>query len=142
MSFLNNLLKQKPAKSGIIFIVEDNPVYAKSLETFLKLRIPLIKEIKVFPAGEICLMSLTSNPDVIIIDHFLNSKYHDAETGLEIIKQIRSEKPETNIIAHSSQTDIDVAVKAIKQYQCNYVKKDNEAFKKIERMIMDIYGLN
>ena len=142
MGFLKNILGGKLPKSGIVFIVEDNPAYAKSLELFLKLRIPKIKEIRVFPAGEICLMSLESNPDVIIIDHFLNSKYHDAETGLEIIKQIRTLKPETNIIAHSSQTDINIVVETIKTHQCNYVKKDEQAFKRIEEIIMDVYRLN
>lgn len=79
------------------------------------------------------------NPDIIIIDYFLDSKYYDAETGLEIIKQIRTEKPEVNIIVLSSQEDIDVVLEMVKKYNYSYVKKDGEAFKKIGEIVTEIY---
>lgn len=138
MNFLKNLFKLKTERTGIVFIVEDNKMYSEMLKEFLNTKIPAIKELKVFPVGETCLMELHKNPDVIIIDYFLDSKYYDAETGLEIVKQIRLEKPEMNIIVLSAQEDIEVVLEAVKKYNCSYVKKDENAFGKVEEIVLDI----
>lgn len=140
MNFLKKLFKSKPSETGIIFIVEDNPAYAATLEMFLKSSFPNGKEIKIFPVGETCLMELHRNPDVIIIDYFLDTKYYDAETGLDIVKQIRLQKPEMNIIVLSSQKEIDITLEMVKQYNCSYVKKDENAFEKVEEFLKEIYG--
>ena len=138
MNFLKQLFKSKLPKSKIIFIVEDNPAYAKTLEAFIKTSFPDTKEIKIFPEGETCLMELHRNPDVIIIDYFLDAKYYDAETGLEIIKKIRAQKPEMNIIVLSHQKNIDIVLEAVKTYHCSYIKKDEQAFDRVEEIIKGI----
>lgn len=130
---------ERTGKTGLVFIVEDNKPYAETLKVFLSAEVPAIKELKIFPVGETCLLELKKNPDIIIIDYFLDSKYYDAETGLQIIKQIRAEKPEVNIIVLSSQEDIDVVLEMVKKYNCSYVKKDTEAFEKVGEIVADIY---
>lgn len=140
MNFLKNLFKLRLQKSGIVFIVEDNPVYAKTLEMFLQSSFSDIKEIKIFPLGETCLLELHRNPDVIMIDYILDTKYFDAATGLEIIKQIRSQKPEINIILLSLQNEIEVVREAIKKYNCSYVRKDDHTFDRIEEIVKEIYS--
>lgn len=140
MSFWKDLFKAKEQeKTGLVFIVEDNKPYAETLKVFLGAEVPAIQEMKLFPVGETCLLELKKNPDIIIIDYFLDSKYFDAETGLEIIKQIRAEKPEVNIIVLSSQEDIDVVLEMVKKYNCSYVKKDAEAFEKVGEIVAEIY---
>lgn len=138
MNFLKSLFKSKTIKTGIVFIVEDNPAYAETLKTFLKSGFPQIQEIKIFPVGETCLIELHRNPDLIIIDYFLDTKYYDAETGLENIQKIRAEKPDMNIIVLSSQNDIGVVLEAVKKYNCSYIKKDNDAFTRIEELAREI----
>lgn len=138
MSFLKNLFKQKTAKTGIIFVVEDNAMYAKTLATFIKSTFPQIKEVKIFPVGETCVTELEMHPDLIIMDYFLDSRYTDAETGLEIIKQIRAQHPEMNILVLSSQQDMGIALQSIKTYQCSYVQKDEKAFDRVEEIIKEI----
>ncbi len=140
MSFWKDLFKAKEQeKTGLVFIVEDNKPYAETLKVFLGAEVPAIQEMKLFPVGETCLLELKKNPDIIIIDYFLDSKYFDAETGLEIIKQIRAEKPEVNIIVLSSQEDTDVVLEMVKKYNCSYVKKDAEAFEKVGEIVAEIY---
>lgn len=139
MGFLKELFKSKSPKTGIIFIVEDNIVYAKTLESFLRSSSPAIKEIKIFPVGETCLLEIDRNPDLIIVDYFLDTKYPDAETGLEIIKEIRTQKPEMNILVLSAQQEVDVVLDSIKTYHCSYIKKDEKAFGRVEELIKEIY---
>lgn len=129
--------RKRPDKK-VVFIVEDNEVYAKSLQTFIQNRFPDIKEIKVFRIGEICLMELDRNPNIVIMDYFLNSIYEEADNGIEIIKRIRAQKPLTNIIVLSAQEKFNVVVEAIKLHDCIYVQKDEEAFNKVELSIKEI----
>ncbi len=120
-----------------IFIVEDNEVYAKSLQTFMQSRFPQLQEIKVFRIGELCLMELHRNPGIVIMDYVLNSKYEQANNGLEIIKRIKEEKPLTKIIVLSVQEKFDVILEAIKKYDCSYIPKDKDSFQHIEQLIKD-----
>jgi DNA-binding NtrC family response regulator len=140
MNFLKTLFKSKAEKSGIIFIVEDNNAYAKTLETYIKSSFPSLTEVKLFPVGETCIMELHRKPDIIIIDYFLDAKYDDAATGLDIIKEIRVNNPELNIIVLSSQNEIGVVVEAIKTYKCSYIRKDELAFERVGEIIKDIYS--
>jgi ActR/RegA family two-component response regulator len=120
-----------------VFIVEDNAAYAKTLQGFLILRFADIK-IKNFPVGETCLMQMHRNPNIIIIDYFLNAKYEEAQNGLEIIKRIKAKNPLTNIIVLSAQENYNVVLEAIKQYGCFYVQKGPEAFIKVAELINDL----
>jgi DNA-binding NarL/FixJ family response regulator len=117
-----------------VFLVEDNTVYAKSLQGFLLTHFPDMK-IKLFPVGETCLMKMHLNPDVVIMDYFLNSKYGEAQNGLEIIKRIKEQNPQTNIVVLSAQDNYTVVLDAIKQYGCFYVQKDEGAFNKVQQLI-------
>lgn len=117
--------------------MEDNEVYAKSLQAFIEAHFPEIKEVRTFRIGEMCLMELHRNPGMIIMDYFLNSKYEEAHNGLEIIKRIKSEKPQTSIIVLSAQGKFDVITAAIKQYDCSYVQKDKNSFQSVELLIRE-----
>jgi DNA-binding NarL/FixJ family response regulator len=119
-----------------IFIVEDDTAYAKILKKFLINRFPNAT-VTIFDTGEMCLMEIHRNPNIIIMDYFLNSKFAEALNGLEIIKQIQAHNPLTNIIVLSIQDKYSVIVKTIAQYKCFYVQKDQEAFDKVEQIIYD-----
>jgi two-component system, OmpR family, response regulator len=138
MNFLKKLFKIKSPKSGIVFIVEDNPMYAKTLETFIKSSFPETKEIKICSTGETCLTELQRDPDVILIDYFLDTNDTTAATGIDIIKKIRTQKPEMNIIVLSSQNEIAVVLEAVKIYNCSYIKKDENAFDRVEEILKEI----
>ena len=127
---------------GVVFIVEDNEVYAKSLQTFIQSRFPDLKEIKTFRIGEMCLLELYRKPSIVIMDYFLNSKYPEADNGLEIIKRIKEQLPQINIIVLSVQKNFDVISEAIKEYDCSYVQKDQDAFYNVEKFIKTIFNRN
>jgi DNA-binding NarL/FixJ family response regulator len=123
----------------IIFIVDDDDVYSKALKAFIQHRFPDMKDVKSFSTGELCLLEMHMNPGIVIMDYFLNSKNEDANSGLEIIKRIKTHRPQTNIIMLSIQKNSNVILDAIKKYNCIYVPKDSESFNKIEMIIKNIY---
>jgi len=124
---------QKNKSPKLIFIVEDNVVYAKSLEFFLKSKFEGI-EIKTFPVGELCIDNLHLKPDYIIMDYFLNTKYFDAEDGLSIMKEIKSKDPKVKILVLSAQQDVKIAL-AVKDSGSMYLMKNEEAFENIRNLI-------
>lgn len=138
MSFLKKLFRIASPKTGIIFIIEDNPAYSKTLEGYIKSHFPEVNDIKKFPVGETCISELNLNPDLIIIDYFLDTRYPDAASGLEIVKEIRALKPQMNIVVLSAQKEIDVVVEAIQTLHCSYIKKDDHAFERLAEIIREI----
>lgn len=138
MNIPTNNTNKTDSREKTIFIVEDNAVYAKSLEAFLKTKFPGINTIKIFPTGEASLMELYQNPTVIIMDHLLNTNQSDAATGLSIIKKIKNASPDTNIILLSAQTEFEVISKTITKYGCTYLQKDERAFNKVEELVKGI----
>lgn len=121
-------------RKKILFIVDDNELYAKALKEFLGTRFPDAK-IGAFPTGEACLAELHQDPDVIIMDHLLNTKSTDAATGLSIIKTIKKGNAGAHIILLSAQKDLSVFVEALSGYGCDYLKKDDQAFGKVALLI-------
>lgn len=123
----------KSKQPRLIFIVEDNTVYAKTLESFLKARIGNL-DVKIFPVGELCIDNLHLKPDVIIMDYFLNTKYYDAENGLSILKQIRQNDQEVRTIVLSAQNDASVVLE-VSDTGSLYLVKNENAFQEILDLI-------
>jgi two-component system OmpR family response regulator len=131
-----NLFKKRNHNQNLIFIVEDNEVYRNSLKSFIHNHFK-IKEIEVFPFGELCLTELHRNPGIVIMDYFLNSEFKEAYDGLEIIKRIKAAKPQTNIIVLSTHEKTESILEAMKEYNCRYVQKGKDAFQHIDLLIKE-----
>jgi ActR/RegA family two-component response regulator len=131
-------LKIKPRKK-ILFIVEDNEMYSKALQGFLMVRFPEI-QIQAFSVGEACLMELHQDPTVVIMDHLLNTNLSNAATGLSIIKKIKEISSRTNIILLSGQKELDVFIKALSEYGCEYLRKDEQAFANVEQLVARFFA--
>lgn len=138
MSLLGKLFRREASNNKIIFIVEDNLVYGKLLEEFLRQKLSDINDIKTYHTGEDCLKEIQLKPSVVIMDHILDINGL-AKTGLEVIKEIKEFVPATNIIVLSSQTNIDVTVESIKKYNCHYIKKDDRALEKVSAFIKGLW---
>jgi len=121
-------------KSKLIFIVEDDKAYGKSLEKFIQERFPEAKT-ELFPVGELAIDNLHRDPDVIIMDYYLNSRYYDAEDGLEMVRQIKAMHARVKTIVLSAQEKLDVVVKVVEETHSHYVMKNEQAFQKIEELL-------
>ena len=130
-------VKMKVKKEILVFIVDDDPVYLKMLEIFLVKEI-LDVNVKIFPTGEACLHSMHLEPDILILDYFLNSEFPSAWDGIKVMKKISSHYPYTNIIILSSQQSIETAMDTINEGAHEYIVKNEKAFPKIKHGIMSL----
>ena len=135
---MNFFTKNTPKKKTyLIFLVEDNLIYAEQIKHFLITTFGEKIDIVHFPVAEVLDVKLESGniPDIIIMDHYLSDKYPDAELGLTALKRIKKQFPKIELILHTSQNSIEFAADAIKQGICNYVEKSAMGFKKLEELI-------
>jgi DNA-binding NarL/FixJ family response regulator len=120
----------KPKK---IFIVDDDVMLTEALSDYLTRDVA--HEISCFHTGEECLKYLTGNPDIVILDYYLNSVHKDAANGMEILEVIKKNYPNIHVVMLSSQEHYGVAMKTLIKGAEQYVPKDEDAFETIAEII-------
>ncbi len=101
-----------------IFIVEDDPWYGEILEYHLSLNPD--HEIYRYTSGKDCLANLGKKPGLISIDYSLPDI-----NGVELLKKIKQQVPDTPVVVISGQEDISTAVDLLKQGASDYFIKDD-----------------
>ena len=109
-------MSEKPFK---IFIVEDSEWYNKLLVHTLSLNPDF--EIKSFFNGKDFLNCLFEAPDIVTLDYRLPDY-----TGLQILKRIREENSDVQVILISEQEDIDTVVNLLKLGAYDYISKSDD----------------
>lgn len=86
----------------LIFFVDDEQMFINLMEYTFKCRSGYT--IKTFNSGEECVEHLHMNPDLVVVDFFLDSG--DSQmTGMDLIKKIRETNPDTLLIFLSGNDD-------------------------------------
>jgi len=119
-----------------IFIVDDEEMILEALRDYLTTKSH--HEVEVFSTGEECLKKLDQNPDVIILDYYLNNVVKDAANGMQILETIKSRGSKAHVIMLSSQEQYGVAMKTIIKGAEQYVVKDKDAFEKVLAIISEL----
>ena len=122
----------KPKK---IFIVDDDTMLTEALKDYLTRKTP--NDITIFNTGEECLKHMSENPEIIVLDYYLNSVRKDAANGMEILQVIKKHYPGLHVIMLSSQERYAIALQTIQKGAEQYVIKDENAFAKIASMIRE-----
>lgn len=119
-----------------IFIVDDDEMQTEALKDYLTRKIQ--HKVSVFQTGEDCLKHLDENPDIIVLDYFLNSVDKNAANGMEVTQTRRKYNQNVHIIMLSSQEKYSIALQSIAKGAEQYVIKDADAFEKISAMVNEM----
>jgi two-component system, NtrC family, response regulator AtoC len=109
-------MNEKPFK---IFVVEDNDWYNRLLVYNLELNPDYL--VTGFLNGKDCLNHLIENPDVVTLDYRLPDM-----NGVEILKKIKQENEDIEVILISEQNDISVVVDLLKHGAYDYIVKSDD----------------
>jgi len=109
-------MKNSPFK---IFILDDDVWYSELLEYHLSLNPDY--ELKKFHAAKDCLANLHERPHVVTLDYSLPDK-----NGAEVLKQLREQTPDTQVVVISGQEDVATAVDLLKKGAYDYLVKDED----------------
>jgi two-component system OmpR family response regulator len=127
----------KSEKKILIFLVDDDTLFLKSLEIEFTQNTQSI--VKTFATGEKCIENLAQNPDVIVLDYYLNSVDINAINGLATLDSIKKANPHIPVIMLSSQDKISVAVNCMKHHAIDYIVKSETAFVRLQKAITTIF---
>lgn len=121
-----------------LFLVDDDAVFLKSLEIeFLQ---HARYSIETFATGELCIENLNHNPDVIILDYYLDGIDKNAMNGIETLDKIKYLYPDIHVLMLSSQDKIEVAIRCMHHKALDYIVKSETAFMRIQKVITAIFG--
>jgi len=124
-------------KKILLFLVDDDALFLKSLE--IEFAQKMDSRIKTFATGELCLNDISQNPDLIILDYYLDGVDKNAINGLETLDRIKITHPEIPVILLSSQDSIEVAVNCMRHKAYDYIVKSETAFLRLQKAITTIF---
>lgn len=122
------MMNEKPFK---IFVVEDNDWYNRLLVYNLELNPDYV--VTGFLNGKDCLDHLNENPDVVTLDYRLPDM-----NGVEILKKIKQENEDIEVILISEQNDISVVVELLKHGAYDYLVKSDDIKEKLLNTVGNI----
>jgi DNA-binding NtrC family response regulator len=115
-------------RNPLIFVVIESPIYNNLVVGFLKSR--RYKNLMSFASGKECLEHLNLNPDIFVCSYSM-----DDMNGLELMKKVKTDLPETDFFFLSGQNDVEVAVNIIKHGAADYIVKNDRALTKLAKSI-------
>ena len=118
-------------KAFKIFVVEDNEWYNKLLVHHLSLNPDY--DIESFTTGKECLNNLHKSPDVITLDYRLPDT-----KGLDLLKKIKAENEEIQVILISEQDEIEVVVDLLKYGAYDYIVKSDNIRERLLNTVQNI----
>ena len=121
-----------------LFLVDDDALFLKSLEIEFLQHADFA--IETFATGELCMASLSHNPDVVILDYHLDGINKQAMNGLETLNKIKHYNSDIPVIMLSSQDKIDVAINCMHHRASDYVVKSETAFMRLQKIISSIFS--
>ncbi|MGF2414789.1 MAG: response regulator [Ferruginibacter sp.] len=120
-----------------LFLVDDDALFLKSLEIEFMQHADFT--IETFATGELCMQSISHDPDVIILDYYLDGIDATAMNGIDTLDKIKAVNPDIPVIMLSSQDKIDVAIKCMHHRAFDYVVKSETAFMRLQKIITTIF---
>ncbi|OFX34479.1 MAG: histidine kinase [Bacteroidetes bacterium GWA2_32_17] len=120
-----------------LFLVDDDALFLKSLEIEFLQHADFT--IETYATGELCMQNLSHNPDVIILDYFLDGIVKNAMNGIETLDKIKAFNPDIPVVMLSCQDKIDVAINCMHHRAFDYVVKSETAFIRLQKIITTIF---
>ncbi|HEX8515511.1 MAG TPA: response regulator [Bacteroidia bacterium] len=116
-----------------LFIVDDNKLMVNDLKHYLQNKFGQGVRVSTFNDGQSCLEMVDKKTDIVILDYFLED-----ESGLDVLKSIKSKNPKTEVIMLSSNEDMALAIQTFREGASEYVVKGKGAWSKVAKMVTHI----
>lgn len=121
-----------------IFLIDDDIKTLIMLKSSLERRIKHNVVINIFAYGENALDKIDENPDIVVLDYYLNAIREEAVNGVEVLKRIKQISPFTSVIMMSGQEDMETALETIRNGAYDYVIKNEKSMQRLELLVNKI----
>lgn len=136
-----NLMTTKNLET--VFIVEDSPIERTMLKDHLS-KYPKLK-ISEYSSGVACINDLIvgklEEPDLILMDYFLDSSFGQSKDGLESLTKIKEICPGTNVIMLTSVDNKRIIELAREKGALDYVVKGVSAFTELDSVLKKHFSM-
>jgi two-component system response regulator HydG len=130
-------------KLASVYIVDDSDIERSMLTEHLSKYKSL--NVKAFSNGEYCLKEIIvgnlKEPDLILLDYFLDSKNSTSKDGLEILSKLRELSPDTKVIMLTGVSNEKVKELAKKKGAVDYVTKGPEGYQQLDDVLKKHFDL-
>lgn len=123
-------------KPYTIFIVEDDEMFAESLRVSLEMQGYLIHT---FRSGEQMISFWEDDPDIILLDYFIESDHGVAMNGDKILRFIRRISKSLPVIMLTSNSDIGQATALLKEGAIDFIVKDDELLPNLLKTLNQVF---
>jgi DNA-binding response OmpR family regulator len=107
----------------LIFFIDDDKVILNLLEYTFQSRRDY--DVICYKTGEECLENLHQGPNLIVLDHILESGGEDSLNGLETLKEIRKVNKEVPVVILTGQGDEQLLSEFMENGADKYLTKDD-----------------
>ena len=111
-----------------IFLVDDDMKHLLLLKDQLENRLNYKLDIETFTTGKDALNALDRNPDIVILDYYLDGEGDDTENGIAYLKRILARRPNLPVVMMSQQDKIEVVVECYDYGAKEYIAKNETAY--------------
>jgi len=122
----------------LIFFVDDEPMFINLMEYTFKCKSGY--DVRTFSNGTDCLENMHLNPDLVVVDFFLNCS--DSLTGMDIVRKIKEVRPETLLVFLSGNDDTEVINEAKAMGVEQYILKDGYFIDNLSECVLRILPVN
>ena len=116
-----------------IAIIDDDKLFAHAMKANIENYFSSEKiRIKLYEIGELFFENLEINvPHIVLLDINLDSKYHDAVSGMTILEKIGESGANTNVIMVTSEIKTSTAIKAFRFGAKDFVVKNENVYQQV-----------
>ncbi len=115
-----------------VFLVEDDEIFAFLVEN--KLNKVAGVELSTFQMGQDCIDELGSKPDVVFLDYSL-----PVMNGLEVLRLIKTESPETRVVMLSGLEWQQVVDECMEAGAEDFIQKDSSVASKVHGKLVELF---
>lgn len=144
-SELENSTTASRQEELLVFVVDDDPFFLQILNThFSKLELKSNSngeafkfKVKNFATGKSCLDNLHLNPDLILLNFYINKGLPNAMSGKDTLDSIIEINPNQKVLI-LNEININLRNAFVENGLRDYIIKDNEALEELNHLIMNI----
>jgi DNA-binding NarL/FixJ family response regulator len=118
-----------------VFILNDDVMTAGKLRKYLAHRFGNILNISLFFSSASCIRMIDEQVDLVVVDDYMGTVSKSGRSGVEIVKVIKKQHPNTEVVLLTSNEDIGLKVEALKNGARAVIPNRRGAFQRIRSLI-------
>lgn len=119
--------------SFLIYIIDDDRVFSKSISYQLTKNLSTNIKVKMFSSFDEFLLNAHHKPDIVILDYYL--KNTNSIDGLILLQKIKQVLKNTEVVILAGESSVDMAMQTIKNGAYDFIRKNDSVFLRVKHTI-------